>query len=110
MTLSESLMRARALLAGGWHEPFSLDAADKLCDATAEGISKFCVEDAVRTAAAGDATLIASAEQALELQLVTVTGSLCPLSQWLVAPERKQSDVVALFSRAVRHAAAEESR
>lgn len=110
MTVSEVLRDARNHVVGGWHEPFSLDAAGVLCAHDDEGITRFCVDDALRVAARGDVSLMVAAERELELQHTVAHGTLRPLSAWLTAPTTTRDDVVVLMARAQAHAAAVEAR
>lgn len=112
MKVSEVFETARALIAGGWHEPYSLDAGGKLCAASDEGIARFCVDDALRVAVGyrlDDAVTITAAELELQQQL-RLTGESSSLTTWLSSPTRTSGDVVSLFARAVAHARAGESR
>lgn len=107
--LSEVLERARKLVAGGWHEPLSLAADGTICDVKAEGIERFCVNDALTVAAADDFGAIVDAELALVKQL-QLSGERRSLTAWLEDKHRGHGDVLALFTRAAAHARAEESR
>lgn len=109
MRTSEVLLRARALVAGGWHEPMSLDARGHICPADDEGISRFSTVDALAVAAQGDVPLAMRAEDALAKQL-RVAGVSLHLTRWLEEPSRTHADVLRLFARAHSHAVAEESR
>lgn len=109
MTTSDVLARARELVAGGWHEPMSLDAAGHICAADDEGIAKFSVVDALAVAAQGDVPLAMRAEDALAKQL-RVAGVSLHLTRWLEVAGRKHEEVLRLMARAHSHAVAEESR
>ena len=109
MRASDVLRRARELVAGGWHEPMSLDAAGHICAADDEGISRFSVVDALAVAAQGDVPLAMRAEDELARQL-RVAGVSAHLTRWLEAPERTQAEVLRLFARAHSHAVAGETR
>lgn len=107
--LSEVLERARRHVANGWHEPMSLTSSGAICAATDEGIEKFCVVDAIETAAAGNFELQVDAEIALSRQL-QLGGEKRSLSTWLEHEKTLHGDVLQLFTRAAAHARAEESR
>lgn len=105
---SETIRRARVLLAGGWHEPFSCDVQGRKCHADDEGITRFCVDDALRVAAG-------SAEAAVELELevqrqLCATGSADSLTTWLQAPGRELSEVLHLLAVVERRLSLEERR
>ena len=111
MSVAELLSRARALLAGGWHEPLSLDAQGAICGPDDEGVAHFCVADALAVAAAGDVAAHLRAEELLEQQAQLLpAGAGLSLNAWLAFRGRAQSEVVALFARAQARALAEESR
>lgn len=107
--LSEVLDAARRHVAGGWHEPLSLDAGGRICTPNDEGISRFCATDAIHAAAAGDFDLAVDAELAIARQL-QLTGEQRSLATWLEDEHRLHGDVLRLFSKAVAHARAGESR
>lgn len=110
--LSEVLDRARKHVAGGWHEPTSLTSGGTICAPNDEGIAKFCVTDAIHSAAGGssaDIDLQMNAELAIIEQL-QFTGERRSLSTWLEHEKTRHGDVLELFSRAIAHARAEESR
>lgn len=109
MTTSDVLARARELVAGGWHEPMSLDAAGHICAADDEGIAKFSVVDALAVAAQGDVPLAMRAEDALAKQL-RVAGVSLHLTRWLEVDGRAHAEVLRLFARAHSHTFAEETR
>lgn len=109
MRASEVLRRARAHVAGGWSEPMSLDSRGAICPADDEGIAKYCVDDALRVAAAGDLDALLAAQQHFEQQLVAV-HRCSDLSWWLHHPSRTLPEVLTLFTRAHQRALAEETR
>ena len=101
--------KARSLVAGGWHEPMSLDSAGHICAADDEGIARFCVVDALAVAAQGDVPLAMRAEDVVAKQL-RVAGATQHLQRWLEEPSRSHAEVLRLMARAHQHAVAEESR
>lgn len=107
-TTSEVLQRARALVAGGWHEPLSLDAQGRICTADDEGISRFCLADALQVAAAGDVGAYMRAEDIIERQLAS-SGWTEPVYRWLELPERTHAEVLRLLQRAHAHTTAKEA-
>lgn len=111
MTPSEVLTRARLLVAGGWHEPLSLDAAGHICGRHDEGISRFCLLDAMLTGCADDLDAFFAAEGLLVDKLRS-EGQLgdAPLYRWLEAPQRTQGDVLLLLAQTASRARAEEGR
>lgn len=109
MRTSEVLRRGRELVAGGWHEPMSLDAQGHICAADDEGIARFSVVDALAVAAQGDVPLAMRAEDELARQL-RVAGVSLHLTRWLEADGRTQAEVLRLFARAHSHAVAGETR
>lgn len=109
MRTSEVLRRGRELVAGGWHEPMSLNAQGHICAADDEGLSRFSVVDALAVAAQGDVPLAMRAEDELARQL-RVAGVSQHLTRWLEAEGRTQAEVLRLFARAHSHAVAGETR
>lgn len=109
MKTSDVIARARELVAGGWHEPMSLDAAGHICSPNDEGVTRFSVVDALTVAAQGDVPLAMRAEDLLAKQL-RVAGVSLHLTRWLEESARTHSEVLRLFTRAYAHAVAEESR
>lgn len=107
-TTSEVLRRARELLAGGWHEPLSLDAQGHICTADDEGLSRLCLADALQVASAGDVGAYMRAEDAIERQLASM-GWTEPVYRWLELPERTQAEVLRLLQRAHAHTTAKEA-
>lgn len=107
--LSEVLERARKHVAGGWREPMSTTSAGTICAADDEGIANYCVNDAIEAASAGDFVRQVDAELALVRQL-QLRGEKRSLSTWLEHEHTLHGDVLQLFSFAVSHARAEESR
>lgn len=107
--LRDVLRKARALLAGGWSEPMSTDATGRDCFASDEGVTKLCVDDALRLAAGGDITIAVQAETAVQNYL-RVSGSRDAVCVWLQAPSRTLNDVQGLLARTEFHLAAKESR
>lgn len=109
MKLSEVLERARKHVAGGWHEPMSLTSSGTICAPTDEGIDKYCVNDAIEAAAAGDFVRQVDAEIALARQL-QLRGERRSLAAWLENPNTLHGDVLQLFSFAAAHARTTEAR
>lgn len=109
MKTSDVIARARELVAGGWHEPMSLDAAGHICSPDDEGVAYFSVVDAFAVAARGDVPLAMRAEDVLAKQLRVASVSL-HLTRWLEESTRTKSEVLRLMARAHAHAVAEESR
>lgn len=103
--LSEVLAAARAHIAGGWSPLISRDASGQACDHNDEGITRFCVVDALLAAAGGDLELWWRAGCVLVRQLA---GS--KLGDWEAAPKRTQAEVLQLFTRAHFNAVAQETR
>ncbi len=103
--LSETLTAARGHLAGGWSPLVSRDASGAMCGPDDEGITTFCIVDAVLVAAKGD---LVEAHRGLR----AVGKSVAPvlLGDWEIAAERTQDDVLQLFARAAKHAATKETR
>lgn len=93
-----ALEKARQLIAGGWSEPFSLDAEGKLCAPDAEGLTRVCVADALVLSASD----VFAAEALLEAQL-RARQIQAPLSNWLASPKRTHSEVLRLFERTIAH-------
>lgn len=108
MKLSLVIEKARQLVADGWHEPMSLDAAGHICACDDEGIARFCVVDALAVAAS-DVPLAMRAEDVIARQL-RVSGATQHLQRWLEEPSRSHAEVLRLLARAHQHAVAEESR
>lgn len=112
--LSEVIKRARAHLAGGWHEPLSLASDGTICDSQCEGIARFCCHDALLTAA-GDVDGFREAEQLVTKQLpgdlphVTAWGHAMSLNEWAAMPGRTHDEVLVLFDQAARHALTREA-
>lgn len=113
---SEVLARARLALAGGWTPtPLSLDAAGKFCALTDEGLTKYCVADALELAAAGDFDAQQAAEDALSRRL-GLDGFPMHVNEWAsewdsnCVPLRTHAQVLQLFARAHAIALAKESR
>lgn len=115
--LSELLTRAREHLRGGWHEPLSLASDGTICDRQSEGIEKFCVHDALLTAAP-DVDAFLAAEEALTKQLrldpllprTNAWGHAMTLNEWAAEPERTHGQVLQLFTRAHAQALTKEIR
>lgn len=108
MNLAQALDETRRLIACGWHEPMSLDASGKLCSHEEEGIARFCLDDALLTACAGDGVLYVECEAAIVKQLYA-SAEFRPLRTWLDAKETRHADVLRILSRAARHHAAKEA-
>lgn len=116
--LSETLTRAHHHLTGGWHEPLSLASDGTIYDRQAEGIERFCVHDALLTAAAGDVKAFMVAEELLtklvrldpSVPRTTSWGHHMTLHEWAAEPCRTHDEVLQLFARAAKHAATKESR
>lgn len=94
--LADVLERARQLLAGGWAEPFSLDAAGKICTPDDEGVSRFCFDDALLVAAGHDGELAYAASTVVKYS-----------REWLEEPSRTQQEVLQVVARAAARARAE---
>lgn len=111
MTPSEVLTKARAHVAGGWHEPLSLDAQGHICGRHDEGITRFCLLDAMLTAAAGDIDVFFAAEAHLveKLRREGQLGADEPLYRWLESPRRTQGDVLLALAQTANRARAQES-
>lgn len=109
MRASDVLQKARAHLVGGWHPVLSLTAAGKICPASDEGISLFCVDDALEVAAAGDAMALVHAWNELSAQVHHVTGE-GNVFVWESDARRTHGDVLQLFARAHKHALTKEQR
>lgn len=97
--LEKPLRDARAMIAGGWSEPHSTNTQGEYCSPYDEGVAKFCVQDAIALAAVSIAD-----HQMAEMWLAKVAGfgplGMHPLQQWLEHPQRKLTEVVALFDKA----------
>lgn len=109
MKTSEVLTRARELLAGGWHEPFSVAADGTLRDRDHEDAVRFCTRDAIALAARVDG----AADDAAELELnraLRAAGHAWSFCVWVALPDRTHNDVLQLFAKAIAHSLAEESR
>jgi len=106
---SDVLSRARELIAGGWHEPLSLDVRGHICPSDDEGIARFSTVDALAVAALGDVALAMRAEDELARQL-RVAGVSLHLTRWLEESSRTHAEVLRLFARAHAHAVAGETR
>lgn len=130
--LSEILSEARDHVGGGWSEPLSYRSDGRICCHDDEGISLFCVDDALAVAARGDIDAWMSAEDLLVEALYADDGalwrrgnhhleamlrrepdrfrielralSLRSLHEWLEAPSRPVEEVVVLFGRAMARA------
>jgi hypothetical protein len=98
-SVGDVLREARAHIGGGWVEPMSTDAAGRLCAPTDEGITNFCVADAVALAAGLDAELSTFATTAL-LDALPSPG-VAGLTQWLEVEGRTKTEVAQLFGRAI---------
>lgn len=107
--LSEVLEAARRHVAGGWHEPLSLAADGRICSSADEGITQFCVADAIEVAAGGAFILHVEAELELAKQL-RLRGEQRSITTWLEDQHTLHGDVLQLFTTAAAHARAEESR
>lgn len=121
--LADVLEKARQLLAGGWSEPFSLDAAGTICLPDDEGIEKFCFDDALLVAAGHDSALAEAAQARIEFKggffgLADaerfVAGDFSRgksrteiLSHWIADPNRTQRDVLQLIASAAARCRAE---
>lgn len=105
---SDVLREARAHVGGGWHEPLSLDASGKICGPTDEGLTRFCVFDALQVASRFDGSVHMAAEDALT-EAARVPCAL-DLAAWLEADGRTQDEVVQLFGRALARLHAREAR
>lgn len=114
--LSELLDKARGHIDGGWHEPLSLASDGTICDVQCEGIARFCLHDALLTAAAGDVDAHLAAEEVLAKQLpadapeVDAWGHAMTPNVWAAMPGRTQAEVIALLNRAAKHALTKEQR
>ncbi len=103
--LEKALKEARAMVASGWHEPFSLGTDGKLCTAHDEMIARYCTHDALHLAAVSIADPLWM-EQLLCKLLGLGEWGFPEFAAWLEAPERKQADVLHLFDRAILRAKA----
>lgn len=101
--LVQRLDAARRLIAGGWSEPYSLDADGRLCDATAEGVASLCLVDALQVACGGNVAQQLEAEEVLGAVLRVQSGE-SQVARWAAAPGRTQAEVVALLARATSRA------
>lgn len=112
MTPSELLTKARHHVAGGWHEPLSLDAAGHICGRNDEGITRFCLLDAMLTAAGDDLDALFAAEAGLveKLHRDGQLGEQEPFYRWLEAPTRTQGDVLLLLAQVTNRLRAQEGR
>lgn len=108
MLPSEVLRRARELVAGGWHEPLSLDSAGRICGPDDEGIAHYCLLDAVRVASRWEAGPLVAAWEQLE-QLVLAVHRHHSLLQWLADERRTRPEVLQLITQAQARAAAKEA-
>lgn len=115
--LSDVILRAHEHLRGGWHEPLSLASDGTICDVKCEGIARFCVHDALLTAA-GDVDSFMAAEELLSKRLrldplvpsTNAWGHAMTLNEWVAEPERTHGEVLQLFKRAHAQAEAKEHR
>ena len=82
MRASDVLKRALEMLRGGWTSaPLSLDAAGVMCPYDDEGITKFCVHDALWVASRGDVFAQQDAEDLLNNQL-RLRGAQSLIREW----------------------------
>jgi hypothetical protein len=119
MTLVQGLKRARALIAGGWSEPFSLDARGVQVPFDAEEVAKFTVvdalcvaqvlpegwvalEDVARPAHAYFRELTHAAWLRTAARAALVEGA--DLQQWIQTPGRKLAEVLRIFDVAILRA------
>ena len=109
MLASEVLAKARAHVAGGWHEPLSLDAGGRICTHADEGISRYCLLDALLAASHGDLDAMFAAEAVLVAQL-RHAGWDAPMYRWLERNGRTHREVLQLLTKSHAHAVAKESR
>ncbi len=121
MPASDVLTRALELLRGGWTSaPLSLDAAGLMCPADDEGITKFCVHDALHVAARDDIEAQQDAEDILNTQL-RLSGVTALVRDWAsewtydeaaqqMRDSRTHGDVLQLFTRARAQALTKEQR
>ena len=107
--LSEVLSRARTVIAGGWAEPMSLTSAGAICAIEDEGISRYCMHDALELGAGFDPDLQGEAWEAIGRQLA-LRAQRFDLGTWLSEDGRTHHEVLSLLAHAEGHAAAEESR
>ena len=103
--LSETLLRARAHLSGGWCPTVSRDAAGNVCTPDDEGVTRFSILDALDVVTGGDWNQLHCAMRALGLRVAPAL-----LGDWEADPKRTHPEVLALFARAAKHAATKESR
>lgn len=102
-TIVATLEKVRETVAGGWHEPFSLDAEGRLCTVDDEGITRVCVVDSVKMAAGQNIDLRLATFEVLEARFRDVGG----MARWLEAPGRQLPDVLRFLERATAHLRAE---
>ena len=107
--LSEVLTRARRAVAGGWAEPMSLTAAGHICAIEDEGITRYCVHDALELGAQFDPDLQGEAWEAVARQLA-LRVQRHDLGTWLSEAGRTHHEVLSLLAHTEAHAHAEESR
>lgn len=117
---SDVLSKALELLRGGWTSaPLSLDAAGLMCPINDEGITLFCVGDALQLASADDIEAMQNAEDALNKQL-RLAGATSLIREWAsewvfdepnhrMRELRTHGEVLQLFSRAHRIALTKET-
>lgn len=108
MLPSEVLAKARTLVAGGWHEPLSLDSAGRICGPDDEGIEQYCLLDAVRVASRWEAAPLIAAWEQLE-QLLFVVHRHHSLLAWLATEGRTRLEVLQLITQAQARALAKEA-
>lgn len=101
------LRTARELLAGGWSEPQSTDAQGRPCYANDEGLSSYCLDDALRLAAGGSIEAAVEVEMMLQ-QHHRLNGGTDSLTAWLQTPSRTSLDVQRLLARVELHLLAKE--
>lgn len=93
-----ALQAARAAVAFGWSEPFTLDADGRWCSVSDEGVTRYCVLDAL-TLTGGGFEVLTLAEW--ELQLAGDPTLKTSLTRWLDTAGRTHTDVLTLFDRAI---------
>ena len=101
--MAVGLRRARQALAGGWAPGSSRDAGGKICHPGDEGVSQFCLHDAVQMFAPDVDTLLAEEDL---LKLIADPSLRQTLYDWEEQPGRKQAEVLSVFDRAIARASA----
>ncbi|MCC6178842.1 MAG: hypothetical protein WAZ94_15100 [Phycisphaerales bacterium] len=101
--IATGLRKARQALAGGWAPCFSFDAQGKICAPDDEGVTLFCLHDAVAIYAPDVETILAAEDL---LKIIADPSGRMTLYDWEEQPGRKQADVLAVFDRAIARATA----